>query len=235
MFESFETWFAEIVDVTVSFNNVFIIVLSSVLLGIVVSITYMYTHRSEGWIQSFTVTLVMLPAIVAIIILLVGSSVARAFSLAGAFSLIRFRSAPGDPKDIAYVFFTVAIGLACGMGYIPHAVLFAILVCIIMIVLDLTKFGAAKSSVMTLKVTIPENLNFKGLLDDILVKYSKAYKMRRVKTIEFGSLFELVYNIKLTDDCDQKALIDEIRTRNGNLNVSLTLLPQEDRVYLDNM
>jgi len=235
MFESIDTWFSEIMNVSVSFGNVIIIVLSSVVLGLIVSIAYMFTHRKDGWVQSFTITLVMLPAIVAIIILLVGSSVARAFSLAGAFSLIRFRSAPGDPKDISYVFFTVAIGLACGMGYIPHAALFAILVCVVMLVLELTKYGAPRSSMMTLKVTIPENLNFKNLFDDILVKYTKMYKMKRVKTTEFGSLFELTYTIKLNDNCDQKALIDELRTRNGNLTISLNMLPQEDKVYVDNL
>lgn len=235
MFESIETWLGEMVNISVSFSNIFMIVVSSVLLGLIVSIAYMFTHRKEGWIQSFTITLVMLPAIVAIIILLVGSSVARAFSLAGAFSLIRFRSAPGDPKDISYVFFTVAIGLACGMGYIPYAALFAVLLCVIMVVLELTQYGAAKSSMMTLKITIPENLNFKNLFDDIFLKYTKTYKMKRVKTIEFGSLFELTYNIKLNDDCDQKALIDELRTRNGNLSISLNLLPQEDKVYVDNL
>jgi hypothetical protein len=235
MFESIDAWFSGIMNVSVSFGNVIIIVLSSVLLGLIVSIAYMFTHRKDGWIQSFTITLVMLPAIVAIIILLVGSSVARAFSLAGAFSLIRFRSAPGDPKDISYVFFTVAIGLACGMGYIPHAALFAVIVCLVMFVLEFTKFGAARSSMMTLKVTIPENLNFKNLFDDILGKYTKMYKMKRVKTIEFGSLFELTYTIKLNDNCDQKALIDELRTRNGNLTVSLNMLPQEDKVYVDNL
>lgn len=235
MFESIETWLGEMVNISVSFSNIFMIVVSSVLLGLIVSIAYMFTHRKEGWIQSFTITLVMLPAIVAIIILLVGSSVARAFSLAGAFSLIRFRSAPGDPKDISYVFFTVAIGLACGMGYIPYAALFAILLCVIMVVLEITQYGAAKSNMMTLKITIPENLNFKNLFDDIFLKYTKTYKMKRVKTIEFGALFELTYNIKLNDDCDQKALIDELRTRNGNLSISLNLLPQEDKVYVDNL
>lgn len=235
MFESIDAWFSELANISLTFGNVIIIVIASALLGLVVSIVYMFTHRKDGWIQSFTITLVMLPVVVAMIILLVGSSVARAFSLAGAFSLIRFRSAPGDPKDITYVFFTVAIGLSCGMGYIPHAALFAVLVCIIMIVLDLTQYGAAKSSVMTLKITIPENLNFKDLFDDILGKYTKIYKLKRVRTTEFGSLFELTYNVKLNDNCDQKALIDELRTRNGNLNITLTLLPQEDRVYIDNM
>jgi len=234
MLESINAWFADLVNVSLTMGNVIIIVISAAVLGLIVSIAYMFTNRRDGWIQSFTITLIMLPAIVSIIILLVGSSVARAFSLAGAFSLIRFRSAPGDPKDIAYVFFTVAIGLACGMGYIPHAAIFALLICVIMIILDFSKFGYVKSNMMTLKIIIPENLNFKDLFDDIFSKYTKMYKMKRVKTVEFGSLFELTYSIKINDNCDQKALIDELRTRNGNLSVSLNLLPQEDRVYVDN-
>jgi len=196
---------------------------ASLILGILISIVYIKTHKEEGYTASFTVTLIMLPAIIAIIILLVGNNVARAFSLAGAFSLIRFRSAPGDPKDIAYVFFTLAIGLACGIGYIGYAVIFAIILCAVMVVLNHINYAEPKDMSMTLKLTVPEDLNFQNLCDDILEKYTNSWKMKRVKTSEFGTLFEVVYNIELKQEVDQKKFIDELRCRNGNLNISLIL------------
>ncbi len=113
--------------------------------------------------------------------LLVGNNIARAFSLAGAFSIIRFRSAPGDPKDIAYVFFTLAVGLTCGMGYIGYAIIFTIILCALMIILDLTKFGTSKSKTMQLKITVPEDLNYEDAFDEILNKYTNSWRIERYK------------------------------------------------------
>jgi hypothetical protein len=116
---------------TLNLQGILMVVLSSLALGLMISQVYIKTHRKEGYAENFPITLIMLPAIIAVIILLVGNNVARAFSLAGAFSLIRFRSAPGDPKDIAYVFFTLAVGLACGMGYLFYALIFALILCLV--------------------------------------------------------------------------------------------------------
>jgi len=218
-----ETLLSPTVGESLTLLNVISVLGASLILGILISIVYIKTHKEEGYTASFTVTLIMLPAIIAIIILLVGNNVARAFSLAGAFSLIRFRSAPGDPKDIAYVFFTLAIGLACGIGYIGYAVIFAIILCAVMVVLNHINYAEPKDMSMTLKLTVPEDLNFQNLCDDILEKYTNSWKMKRVKTSEFGTLFEVVYNIELKQEVDQKKFIDELRCRNGNLNISLIL------------
>jgi len=158
---------------------------ASLVLGLVISLVYMLTHKAEGYAGSFLITLIMLPTIISVVILLIGSNVARAFSLAGAFSLIRYRSAPGDPKDIAYVFFTLAVGLACGMGFIPYAIVFTVILCLVMVLLHYTKFAKPKSSHMQLTVTVPENLNFQGLFDDVLDQYTDSWKMKRVKTSDF--------------------------------------------------
>ncbi|MBM6861944.1 DUF4956 domain-containing protein, partial [Clostridium saudiense] len=120
---------------TFTLSNVLIVIGTSIVLGLGICLTYIKTHKKEGYVPSFTITLIMLPVIISIIILLVGNNVARAFSLAGAFSIIRFRSAPGDPKDISYIFFTLAVGLASGMGFIGYAVLFTIILCLVMIIL----------------------------------------------------------------------------------------------------
>lgn len=203
---------------------------AALLLGLIISLAYIRTHKEEGYSAGFTITLIMLPAIISIIIMLIGNNVARAFSLAGAFSLIRFRSAPGDPKDIAYVFFTLAVGLACGMGYLAYGLIFVIVLCLVMALLHNFNFGKPKSSCMQLKISIPEDLNFQNLFDDILENYTSSWSLKRVKTADFGTIFEVVYTINLKSAADQKQFIDELRCRNGNLNISLTLKEYDDRV-----
>lgn len=130
---------------SLSFKGLIIVILSALTLGLCISLVYRKIHKNEEYSASFTVTLIMLPAIISMIILLVGNNVARAFSLAGAFSLIRFRSAPEDPKDIAYVFFTLGVGLACGMGYIGYATLFAAILCGAMALLWKMDYGKNKN------------------------------------------------------------------------------------------
>ena len=150
--------------------NALIVILASILLGVVISFVYIKTHSNNGYSSGFPITLIMLPVIISIIILLVGNNVARAFSLAGAFSIIRFRSAPGDPKDIAYVFFTLAVGLTCGMGYIGYAVIFTVILSALMLILDITKFATHKDKSMQLKITVPEDLNYEGVFEEVLNK-----------------------------------------------------------------
>lgn len=212
-------------------QNVLIIMAASVVIGLAIALIYIFTHRKDGYSPSFPVTLALLPPIIAIIIMLVGNNVARAFSLAGAFSIIRFRSAPGDPKDITYIFFSLAIGLSCGMGYISFAIVCAVILALVIIIMHLVHFSEPKNTAMSLKITLPENINYSGLFNDILDKYALSWHIKKVKTSDFGSLFELSYRIQLRSGIDQKAFIDEIRARNGNLNVSLTMREYEDRVY----
>ncbi|WP_042196575.1 DUF4956 domain-containing protein [Paenibacillus camerounensis] len=207
-----------------TFGNAVLTILISLALGALISFTYMRTSPA-GYSQSFTLTMVLLPVIVAIIILLIGSNVARAFSLAGAFSIIRFRSAPGDPKDITFVLFTMASGLACGVGAYGYAVLFTIILCIIMVILNRTGFGVRKSMQKTLKVTIPENLGYEEAFDEVFNKFNVAYELKKIRTTELGSLYELVYNVTLDEHTSQKEFLDAIRTRNGNLDLSLTMCP----------
>jgi hypothetical protein len=157
--------------------------------------------------------------------LLIGSNIARAFSLAGAFSIIRFRSAPGDPKDIAYVLFTMAAGLACGVGAFGYGVLFTIILCVLMFVLSKVKYGARKAEQKQLKVTVPESLSYEEAFGEVFRQFGVAYELKRVRTTELGSLYELVYGVTLGQSVNQKELLDAIRCRNGNLDVSLTMTP----------
>lgn len=216
---------------TLSLSSSLAVLCTALALGLFISLIYLQTHKKEGYSAGFTITLIMLPAIISVIILLIGDNVARAFSLAGAFSLIRFRSAPGEPKDIAYVFFTLAVGLACGMGYILYAAVFAVILCLVMVLINYTNFPNPRSNAMTLKITVPENLNFQGLFDNILNNYANSWQMKRVKTSNFGTLFEIVYNLNLKQSINQKEFLDELRCRNGNLNIALTSKEYEDRIY----
>lgn len=210
--------------------NSLIVIVSSIILGLAISTIYMKTNK-DTYSSSFTTTLIMLPVVIAIIILLVGNNIARAFSLAGAFSIIRFRSAPGDPKDIAYVFFTLAVGLTCGMGYIGYAVIFTAILCAVMIILELTQFATSKNKNMQLKITIPEDLNYEDAFENILIKYTDSFHIERIRTRDFGALFELNYKIQLKPNINQKKFIDELRCRNGNLNIVLTLARLDNNAY----
>ncbi|MDQ0113340.1 DUF4956 domain-containing protein [Paenibacillus harenae] len=195
----------------------------SIALGALISVTYMKTQAA--YTQNFALTLIVLPIIVAIIILLIGSNIARAFSLAGAFSIIRFRSAPGDPKDIAFVLFTMAAGLACGVGSYAYAVLFTVILCVLMFVLKAIKFGSKKATQKLLKVTIPENLGYEEAFEELFHMYEIPYELRKVRTTELGSLYELVYAVTIDHLMNQKEFLDAVRSRNGNLDVTLTMNP----------
>lgn len=226
-----EILFSSATSETLNLPTTVNIIFASLLMGLFISVIYIKTRGKDGYSHGFTVTLIMLPAIIAIIILLVGNNIARAFSLAGAFSLIRFRSAPGDPIDISYVFFTLAVGLACGMGYIGYGMLFAVILCAVMVILSVTKYAKPRVNMMQLKITIPEDIDFQNCFEDILEQYTQSYKLQRVKTADFGSLFEIVYVIQPKEAMDQKEFIDKLRCRNGNLNIVLNTQINNDMVY----
>ena len=203
---------------------------SALLIGFLISIIYMVTHRKEGYSQSYVMTMIMLPTIVALILLLVNST-AGALTLAGAFTLVRFRSVAGDPKDIAYIFFAMAAGVACGIGFVGFGILFFVILGIIMFVLSEFNFGGSKARHMTLKITIPENLDYQGVFDPVLNKYTNFHKLRRVKTTNFGTLFELIYAVDVSEDVDQKKFIDELRALNGNMTINLVFFKYDDKIY----
>lgn len=214
----------------ISAGEFFICVGTAVILGFLISLIYMHTHHKEGYSQSYVFTMIMLPTIVSLILLLINTT-AGALSLAGAFTLVRFRSVAGDPKDIAYIFFAMASGVACGIGYIGFAILFFVVLGIILFVLSEINFGGMKSNHMTLKITIPENLDYQGVFEPVLNKYTNFHKLRRIKTTNFGTLFELIYSVDVSDSIDQKKFIDELRTLNGNMNINLVFFKYDDKIY----
>ena len=180
-------------------KSVLLILASSIIIGLVISAVYLFTHRKDGYSQAFCVSLILLSPIVALVILLIGNNVARAFSLAGAFALIRFRSAPGDPKDIAFVFMSVVMGLACGMGYYAYAAVATAVILAVIVVLHLTNYAGKKSDTYTLKITVPETLNYVGAFDETLDKYCTKSKLSVIKSVDFGALFELSFTVTMKD------------------------------------
>lgn len=201
----------------------------SLMLGFIISFVYMKTHKTKTPSQSFSLALVFLPIIVTFIILMVGNSVARAFSLAGAFAIIRFRSTPGDPRDITFVLFTMAIGLACGMGYLAYGAIVAIILCFVMIILEALGYGRTRTTQKLLKITVPENLDYQNAFEGVLNRYTTSYKLIKVKTADLGSLYDLQYMITCKEDTNERSFIDDLRCRNGNLNITLVMdAPQND-------
>lgn len=228
MFESILTT----TDTAISAGPAVLSIIGAMALGFAIALCYMYTQKKGTYSKDFIVAVIILPAIVAVVIMLVGSNIARAFSLAGAFSLIRFRSAPGSAKDIAVVFFTMAVGLAAGLGFIVFAVAFAVIIGLALIVLNKTSFGEMKGEEKLLKITIPEDLNYQGVFDDLFTEYATNCKLKHVKTTNMGTLYELSYNIDFAEGADEKAFIDALRCRNGNLNISLGMLPDKNGLML---
>lgn len=207
----------------VSITEALLTIFLTIILGIAISFTYRLTTDTSDYSENFFLTLILIPAVISVIILLIGSNVARAFSLAGAFSIIRFRSAPGNPKDITYVLFSMAAGLACGIGGYIYAIIFTLMLCIFMVIFYASGIGKVKKGSYILKIIIPEDLNYKGVFDDILTKYAHTSKLVKIRTADMGSVFELTYNLTIADNTDTKELIDSIRCKNGNLTVVLSL------------
>ena len=189
----------------------------SSILGLASAALSMYKSRCS---QSFVLTLAMLPAMVQVIIMLVNGNIGAGLAVAGTFALVRFRSAPGTAKEITGLFFAVAIGLACGMGYVGYAALFFLAVAVYSMALSRFRFGEAAGIQRVLKITIPENLNYEELFDDVFDTYTRRHELTRVRTTNMGTLYELSYRIELKDLNRTKEFIDAIRCRNGNLNIS---------------
>ena len=189
----------------------------SLLLGLGTAFVGSYRSRCS---QSCALALAILPAAVQLVILLVNGNIGAGVAVAGAFSLVRFRSAPGSAKEISAIFLAMTIGLATGMGYLAIAALGFAVIGGAMLILTALGFGESGSTQRSLKITIPENLDYDGIFDDILNRYTKSWELEKVKTVNMGSLYELHYRIQLKEDKIPKTFLDELRCRNGNLNIA---------------
>ena len=198
---------------------------ASILLGMISA--YVYTIKHEHT-KNFVVTLALLPLIVQAVITLVNGNLGAGVAVMGVFNLVRFRSIPGTAKDITSVFMAMAIGLATGMGFVALAVLFTVIVCAVNIAFVVSPFGKPSEPEMTLAITIPEDLEYNGVFDNVLARYTATHKLSSVSTSNMGALFKLEYLVRMNDAAETKAMIDELRTLNGNLKVALCYAPSRE-------
>ena len=209
---------AESLVASVSTIDFLVCCLSSIVLGAAVAAIYMFRHTYS---KNFVVTLALLPLIVQMVITLVNGNLGAGIAVMGVFNLVRFRSIPGSAKDIGSVFLAMAIGLATGMGFIVLAVLFTVIVAVVNVVYVLTPFGKQKEPEKTLKITIPEDLEYDGVFDGVLARYTDEHELVEVQTTNMGSLFLLEYAVRMKEPGAEKRMIDEVRCLNGNLKVVL--------------
>lgn len=221
----FETLFKGLFDssnvAVISVTDFMLCLGFSLLLGLALAFAYMYRTR---YTKSFVVTLAMLPAVVCVVIMLVNGNVGTGVAVAGAFSLVRFRSVPGSAKEICALFLAMGTGLIAGMGYLGFAALFMVVMCAVFLLYTRLDFGARKNAAAykTFHITIPEDLDYSSVFDDIFEEYTRENVLVHVKTTNMGSMFRLTYNVTLRDIAKEKEMIDKIRCRNGNLEITVS-------------
>lgn len=213
--------------IVITIGDFLLCVLVSLAVGLMLAGSYMYRCR---YTRSFVFTLSMLPAVVCVVIMMVNGNVGTGVAVAGAFSLVRFRSVPGTAKEISMLFVAMGAGLIAGMGYLAFALLFTLLMGVLTLLFSRISFGAKRNSskYKTLTVTIPEDLDYSGIFDEIFLRYATTWELTRVKTTNMGSMFRLTYDLTLKDTGKEKAMLDELRCRNGNLEISVS--PQSTTV-----
>lgn len=204
---------------TLSINDGLTCIISALIFGLVIALVHKITSNYN---KNFLITLVAMPMLVAVIIMMVNGNLGTSVAVFGAFSLVRFRSLPGNSKEITSIFFAMTVGLAVGMGHIVFAGVIVIILSIILISLDKLKFGEKPKSNRILKITIPEDLDFDSVFDDIFTKYTVKSDLVNVRTTNMGSMYELAFDIKLADATKVKDFLDELRIRNGNLKIILS-------------
>lgn len=191
------------------------------MIGLIIAFSYMYRTR---YTKSFVVTLALLPAVVCVVIMMVNGNVGTGVAVAGAFSLVRFRSVPGTAKEIGTLFLAMGAGLISGMGYIGYSLLFTIIMCAVFMLYNGIEFGSKKNAAAykTISVTIPENLDYTDVFEDVFEAYTRSCELVNVKTTNMGSMFRLTYDVVLKDLSMEKEMIDSIRCRNGNLEIMIS-------------
>ena len=208
--------FSSIFTSSFTLGQFLIAVLASMVLGFVVSIYYMFRNTYS---KSFVPSLILIPAIECVVIIMINGNMGAGIAVAGSFALIRFRSARGSAKDLTAIFMAMAIGIICGTGYIGIAVLFTLIVCVVGMFLSFVKYGECDVKLRYLKITVPENLNYDEAFEEVLDNYCSSYEIEKVKTLSLGSLFRVDYSIVMKDTSKIKAMIDDLRIRNNNLEI----------------
>ena len=196
--------------------------ITSIISGLILALTHIYKNRTT---KSFAVTVALLPLIVQVIIMLVNGNLGTGIAIAGAFSLVRFRSVPGSAKEILSIFMAMAAGLSTGVGYVGVALIFTLLLALLTLFYNVINFGDTARLTREIKITVPESLNYTEAFDDLFEEYTLFNQLKRVKTTNMGSLYQLIYSVKLKDGSKEREFIDKLRCRNGNLEISFNYHP----------
>ena len=219
----------QLADLTsrVTIIEAFAAIFLSFILTLIIAIVYRLTHTGARYSQSFVQTIIIMGVVVSVIMIVIGNNIAVAFGLVGAFSIIRFRSAMSDPKDIAFIFFGMAAGISSGLGYYMIAILFTFSLVLIIFFLYKTNFGSVPNVKKRLTLTVPENLHDETIFNEILSKYLHFYVLRSIRTSNQGTMIQLEYVIQNKPGVDDKTIMDEIRKVNANLEVRINYLSTE--------
>lgn len=221
--------FASVMQETVTASSFLICTMASLILGAVIALASMYKGTSS---PSFITTLALIPAVVQMVIMLVNGNIGAGIAVMGAFNLVRFRSIPGTAKEICGIFMAMGVGLATGMGYIAIAAVFTIIILLVNFIYLSAGLGKSRRVLKELKITIPETLDYTGLFDDIFDSYTSHAELIKVRTTNMGSLYQLFYHIVLNDAASEKEMLDDIRCRNGNLDIICGKVPDDGRETL---
>ncbi len=205
----------------ISVGNFMLCVAAALVLGLILAFAYMFRTR---YTKSFVATVAMLPAVVCVVIMMVNGNIGAGVAVAGVFSLVRFRSVPGTAKEIGIIFVAMGAGLICGMGYLAYAALFTVVMSLVLVIYNGLDFGTRRNAQLykTLRITIPEDLDYTSVFDDIFETYTSECELAQVKTTNMGSLFRLTYDLTLKDPDKEKEMIDKLRVRNGNLEITVS-------------
>ena len=208
-------------EAVISVGDFLLCILASIVAGVIIAIAYTYKSR---YTKSFLMTICILPAVVCAVIMMVNGNIGAGVAVAGAFSLVRFRSAPGTAREIAAIFLAMGTGLICGMGYIAFAVLFTLILGALFALYNLLDLGTSRRMAVrkSLRITIPEDLDYTTVFEDLFDEYTKDCQLVRVKTTNMGSMFRLTYDVILRDAKREKEFIDRLRERNGNLEIMVS-------------
>lgn len=204
------------VEGNLTIQNGLLCTVVSVVLGILIAVINM---QQGNYSKNFVVTLAMMPVLVQVVIMMVNGNVGTSVAVLGTFGLVRFRSVPGTSREIANIFFAMAVGLATGMGYLTFSVAMVVVIGGMFMFLGKTSFGERKYNEKDLRITIAEDLDYTDIFEDIFAEYTSKHSLEQVKTTNLGSMYELKYHITLKNAKKEKEMIDQLRCRNGNLTI----------------
>ncbi len=220
--------YIEIIYNNISLKSTLILIGYAIALALATMLLYMFTHRRTGFRPAMLFTILLLGPIVSVIVVAIGSNIARAISIGGGLALIRFRNTVDDPRDIIYYYLSIAAGVACGVGFVAFAAITIGILLLLILILSLIGLDRMGGKGKRLRILIPESLDYTGVFDPVMKQYCRYAHLNRIKTQDYGTLLELDYRIVLKDQKTEKAFIDDLRMRNGNLNITLVQTGMEE-------